>query len=142
MRSAWVKLGEFGSSGFLGGAKTSKQFLRYGLVGAGNTVLHWGVAAGLVEYGATFGLANVLGFVCSNLLSFWLNSRWTFRSEPRLRRFLVFFAGVSVLMFAIGVAGEILIAPLLLVVLASSLLSLGFGFLFARKVLGGTSNVD
>lgn len=59
------------------------QWLRFVVVGAGNTALSWCVYAVLEHVGVHYLLASGLAFVLGALNSYVLNRRWTFRSRGR-----------------------------------------------------------
>lgn len=67
--------------------------LRYGLVGLVNTLLGLTVILLLKLIGAGDVSANAFGYACGLLLSFTLNSRWTFaykgKALPALARFVM-----------------------------------------------------
>jgi putative flippase GtrA len=58
-----------------------RQFLRYGLVGAANTVLTFAVYSVCVTIGVHYLLALVLGYSVGSLNSYFLNRHWTFRAR-------------------------------------------------------------
>lgn len=83
---------------------------RFALVGLGVTVLHVGVAAGLIE-GARLhpATANGVAFVVSNLASYVANTRWSFAAPMMLAnwgRFLVVSGAAWLLTVAIAWAAE------------------------------------
>ena len=69
------------------------EFIRFGLVGVANTVVHAGVVIALMEvFAPPAFLANGVAFVFANLMSYALNSRFTFNapvSYSGYRRFLL-----------------------------------------------------
>lgn len=71
------------------------RFLSFLLVGLANTAVGVAVIAGGILAGMPPLLANALGFVAGLCLSFMLNSRFTFASDPRsirlVARYLVAF---------------------------------------------------
>lgn len=68
------------------------EFIRFGLVGVANTVVHAGIVIALMEaFAPPAFVANGVAFVFANLMSYALNSRFTFRtalSFSGYRRFL------------------------------------------------------
>ncbi|MHA7115258.1 GtrA family protein [Pseudomonas promysalinigenes] len=69
------------------------QFLRFAMVGIANTAVHAGVVIGLMETLAPpAAVANGCAFIVANLMSYCINSRFTFRvpmSWLAYRRFLL-----------------------------------------------------
>jgi putative flippase GtrA len=59
------------------------QWIRFAVVGAGNTVLSWCVYAVLVRAGVLYLLASGLAFAAGATNSYLLNRRWTFASGDR-----------------------------------------------------------
>ncbi len=77
---------------------TVKQFLRFALVGAAATVVHYGVMIALIELG---GLATVpatsFGFLTGAVVSYVLNRKVTFASKQPLGiAFVKYIAALSV----------------------------------------------
>lgn len=73
------------------------QFLRFGVVGAVNTLIDFAVLNGLVLlFNRPVGIAllgcNAAGFVCANLNSYFANRSWTFpnQSSASLGQFSAF----------------------------------------------------
>ncbi|WP_440812329.1 GtrA family protein [Pseudomonas syringae] len=69
------------------------EFIRFGLVGVANTAVHAGIVITLMELIAPPAyVANGIAFVFANLMSYALNSRFTFRTPVSFagyRRFLL-----------------------------------------------------
>jgi putative flippase GtrA len=57
-----------------------RQFVKYGVVGASNTILTFVVYSVLVTVGVDYLLAIVLGYTIGSLNSYVLNRLWTFRA--------------------------------------------------------------
>jgi putative flippase GtrA len=60
---------------------TVRQFVKYGVVGASNTVLTFVVYTILVTLGLDYLVAVVLGYCAGSLNSYFLNRHWTFRAR-------------------------------------------------------------
>jgi putative flippase GtrA len=58
-----------------------RQFAKYGVVGASNTILTFVVYSVLVTLGVDYLLAIVLGYTIGSLNSYVLNRLWTFRAR-------------------------------------------------------------
>lgn len=69
------------------------EFIRFGLVGVANTMVHAGIVIALMEALAPPAfVANGVAFVFANLMSYSLNSRFTFKTPVSFlgyRRFLL-----------------------------------------------------
>lgn len=69
------------------------EFIRFGLVGVCNTAVHAGIVVALMELLAPPAfVANGVAFMFANVMSYILNSRFTFRSPSSFlgyRRFLI-----------------------------------------------------
>jgi putative flippase GtrA len=59
------------------------QWVRFAVVGVGNTLLSWAVYAVLVGIGVHYLLASALAFSLGAINSYVLNRRWTFASDAR-----------------------------------------------------------
>lgn len=72
---------------------TSRQFIRYGLVGITNTMITAGSIFFLMNVSnASYIVANTIGYIIGFFNSFFLNKKWTFRSHGRiLEEFFRFF---------------------------------------------------
>jgi len=57
-----------------------RQFVKYGLVGASNTIVQFAVYSIGVAIGIDYLVALVLGYVAGALNSYVLNRHWTFRA--------------------------------------------------------------
>jgi putative flippase GtrA len=76
------------------------QFAKYGLVGLLNTMIHAALLFGSVELlslGPVTG--NLVAFLVANMVSFMMNSYWTFNSSPDVRHYVKFFLSS---LFALG----------------------------------------
>ncbi|WP_249582808.1 GtrA family protein [Pseudomonas viridiflava] len=69
------------------------EFIRFGLVGVANTAVHAGIVIALMEvFAPPAFVANGVAFIFANLMSYALNSRFTFRTPVSFagyRRFLL-----------------------------------------------------
>jgi putative flippase GtrA len=60
---------------------TVRQFVKYGLVGASNTIVNFVVYSIGVTIGIDYLVALVLGYAVGSLNSYILNRHWTFRAR-------------------------------------------------------------
>ncbi len=69
------------------------EFIRFGLVGVGNTAVHAGIVIALMELLVPPAfIANGVAFMFANVMSYILNSRFTFSTPPSFvgyQRFLL-----------------------------------------------------
>ena len=77
-----------------------KQFFRYNLVGIANTFVGIGIIVLLMLAGFSPTLSNAIGYGVGTVLSYYLNSKYTFKSKKEpIKRAILFFI---VLLFAYG----------------------------------------
>lgn len=69
---------------------TSGQIVRFALVGVVNTGTYYGCYLLLLACGLPYVAAHVAAFLLSMTGSFLLNSRFTYRTRPTWRKFLLF----------------------------------------------------
>jgi len=82
-----------------------QQLIRYGLVGLANTAFGLSlIYIAMSVFGFAPVVANAAGFTAAFLFSYWLNRRWTFRSDAHLGRSLTGFAAVCALGYALNLA--------------------------------------
>lgn len=112
------------------------QFLMYALIGCINTGVHWLTTGGLY-YGLHISQAasNLIGFVVAVICSFLLNAKFTFQSQASGWRFISFTAFMAFLSWSIGRIADYLQLPLLVTLVAFSVISLVLGFLFSKFIV-------
>ncbi|NIJ12830.1 putative flippase GtrA [Saccharomonospora amisosensis] len=66
-----------------------RRLARYGMVGAVNTAVYYGLYQ-VLRPGMPYLLAHVLAIAVTIVVSYFLNCRFTFRTRPSLRTFLLF----------------------------------------------------
>lgn len=76
--------------------KTSKQFIKYCLVGGFNTFIGLLFIFLLIWCGISVYLANFLGYVIGFFISYILNSKYTFFVQYSNMRLVKFFIGVMI----------------------------------------------
>lgn len=64
-------------------APVVRQFVKYGIVGASNTILTFAIYTVAVEAGMEYLLALIVGYLAGSLNSYVLNRRWTFDAGHR-----------------------------------------------------------
>lgn len=108
--------------------------LRYGLVGLGNTAVHWIVFL-LLHRVLDQALSNFLAFTVAATCSYCLNARFTFAATPSKRRYLLFVLGMGALSLLLGaLADRARLSPWLTLV-SFSLVSLVVGYSYSRRVV-------
>lgn len=65
------------------------RLARYGMVGAVNTAVYYGLYQ-LLLMAVPYPLAHTFAIAVAVVVSYFLNCRFTFRTRPRLRTFLLF----------------------------------------------------
>ncbi len=71
-------------------AKSILQFIKFGCVGASNTVLHYIVYLLLALMGLQYMIANFVAFTISVINSFYWNNRYVFKDDGRVKRSWIF----------------------------------------------------
>ncbi len=66
--------------------KTCIQFIKFGIVGVGNTLISYVTYTLLVLAGVYYIIANIIGFIVSTLNSFYWNNRYVFTKEKNEKR--------------------------------------------------------
>lgn len=108
-----------------------QRFARYGLVGIGNTLVHWLVFFILhLPLGQSQALSNLLAFTVAATLSYFLNARFTFGTRPGGWRYLLFLLGMGCLSLLLGaISDRAHLSPWLTLVTFSAIsLIVGYGF--------------
>ena len=67
--------------------KNHKIFLKFCIVGLINTLIHYFLAITLIKSGYSFFLANLGGFSCALINSFYLNAIFTFKKPINFNSF-------------------------------------------------------
>lgn len=82
-----------------------KQFVKYCIVGVGNTAVGLGlIYAAMGLLGLAPLISNFVGFAGAFFVSFLLNRRWTFQSNAHLGRSLVAFAVICFIGYLLNFA--------------------------------------
>jgi len=74
------------------------EFLKYNLVGVANTLVGFSIVFSLMFFGRHAIESNMIGYAIGAVLSFYLNSKYTFKSKPTKVLALKFF-GVLLLSY-------------------------------------------
>ena len=88
--------------------RTLMRMLRFGITGVVVTVVHVVVASLLIVIDAGSALANGAAFCAATVVSYVVNTRWSFGSRPSTRR-LTRFVAVSLVgcAVAVGLSSEV-----------------------------------
>jgi len=74
-----------------------KEFLRYNLVGIANTIIGFGIIILLMSVGVDALKSNAIGYGIGAVLSYFLNSKYTFNDrEHKSRKIVMFFLVLAV----------------------------------------------
>jgi putative flippase GtrA len=86
-----------GPSGVSSFRNTGAQLLRFGFVGALNTLSTLLIIYLLMAIKVNLYVANAIGYICGATISFTLNRRWTFRAteRPSLQMVLLFLVAMG-----------------------------------------------
>lgn len=109
-----------------------REFLRYGLVGIANTLVHAAVFFVLVNLGQAQSISNLAAFFVAVTFSFFMNAKFTFRQRPTLTKFLKMTLVMSFLSFGSGWLGDYLTINPIITFLVYCALSYILGFLLFR----------
>lgn len=63
-----------------------RQIVKFGIVGLANTAIAFGLLFLFEGMGLSYQIANPLAYFLSTLNSFYLNKRWTFKSEGKAHK--------------------------------------------------------
>lgn len=91
------------------------QFVRYAIVGCLNVALFFGLLNGTRWLGAPIAAAAGVAYLVTNIVSFVLNKRWSFRdtrSDGVMRQYLLFFSFTLVGLILYEAALHLLLIPL------------------------------
>ncbi|WP_181317330.1 GtrA family protein [Photobacterium leiognathi] len=111
-----------------------KLFLKYASVGVINTLIHWTSFFILNEF-ISQGLSNVIAFSIAVTFSFFINSKFTFKSNVSLYRYLIYVIFLGVLAYVIGEIAENIAVNPFMTLLSFSLVSLIIGFLYSKYIV-------
>ncbi|ECD4636702.1 GtrA family protein [Salmonella enterica subsp. enterica] len=113
-----------------------KLFAKYTSIGIVNTAIHWGVFALAVHYlGASQSVSNLVGFFVAVTFSFYVNARFTFKSDTTKFRYFIFVGFMGSLAFIIGKLADFFHVPGVFTLIFFSGISLVLGFLYSRFVV-------
>jgi putative flippase GtrA len=73
-----------------------KEFLRYNLVGVVNTIFGFSIIFSLMLLGITPTLSNLIGYIFGAMLSYYLNSKYTFNTSKSKSKAIRFFGVLMV----------------------------------------------
>ena len=113
-------------------AKSLTEFVSYCAIGVLNTAVHYGVFLGLLALVPLQTIANTAGFVCGLVVSFFLNSRFTFKKPVSFVRFLKLGLASGVVALVFGLLGDLLALHPTLTFLSYVFVNPVIGFLLAK----------
>ncbi|MGO3567306.1 MAG: GtrA family protein [Serratia grimesii] len=107
-------------------------FLRYASVGVMNTCAHWAVFALMLLSGSSQSLSNVVAFCIAVTISFFVNAKWTFKSEATTIRYAMYVLFMGGMAFLVGwLADKMDVKPIVTLVTFSAV-SLICGFIYSK----------
>jgi putative flippase GtrA len=102
--------------------KNHKIFLKFCIVGLINTFIHYFLAITLIKSGYSFFLANLGGFSCALINSFYLNAIFTFKKPINFNAFqrflLLSLGGVLATLLVDNISSDILLSDQIKVIFA------------------------
>ena len=102
--------------------KNHKIFLKFCIVGLINTFVHYFLAITLIKSGYSFFLANLGGFSCALINSFYLNAIFTFKKPINFNAFqrflLLSLGGVLATLLVDNISSDILLSDQIKVIFA------------------------
>ena len=75
------------------------EFIRYNLVGIVNTIIGFSIIFSLMFMGVSPVLSNLMGYAIGSVVSFYLNSRYTFKSTKTTKAQVVKFFTILLLSY-------------------------------------------
>jgi len=94
--------------------KNHKLFIKFCIVGLINTFIHYFLAITLIKSGYSFFLANLGGFSCALINSFYLNAIFTFKKPINFNAFqrflLLSLGGVIATLLVDNISSDILLS--------------------------------
>ncbi len=113
-----------------------KTFIKYTSVGVINTLIHWGIF--YLIYALVVpeqSVANLIGFCVSVTFSYFVNAKFTFKSQTSKKRYILFVAFMGALFVLFGYISDTFSFPAILTLVVSSGTSLVLGFVFSKFVV-------
>ena len=102
--------------------KNHKLFIKFCIVGLINTFIHYFLAITLIKSGYSFFLANLGGFSCALINSFYLNAIFTFKKPINFNAFqrflLLSLGGVVATLLVDNISSNILLSDQIKVIFA------------------------
>ena len=113
-------------------AKSLREFISYCTIGVLNTAVHYVVFRGLLTIVSLQTIANTLGFCCGLVVSFFLNSRFTFKTKVSFFRCFKLGLASGAVALVFGALGDILALHPTLTFVSYVLVNPVIGFLLAK----------
>lgn len=113
--------------------KNWQEILLYGLIGLANTAIHFCVLWSIYHCGSSQAVGNLCGFLVAVLFSFIMNSKFTFRKKPTLKRFLKMVIIMSGLSYCSGLTGDVFSIHPIITFVGYSAISYLVGFILTKK---------
>lgn len=111
-------------------------FGKYVSVGVVNTALHWLCFGGLIHFfGATQTVANIIAFCIAVTFSFFVNAKWTFKSQATSVRYFAFVAFMGAMAGITGYIADVTGAPAIITLIVFSGFSLVAGFIYSKFIV-------
>lgn len=113
-----------------------KVFVKYAAVGGLNTALHWITFAILYRvFEQEQMISNFAGFCVAVTFSFFVNAKWTFKSEHTAIRYLMYVAFMGTLALVCGYIADRTDLNPWITLIGFSVISLFIGFLYSTYIV-------
>ena len=112
--------------------KSLREFISYCAIGVLNTAVHYAVFYFTLTLISLQSIANTLGFCCGLIVSFFLNSKITFKKKVSLLRFMKLGLASGVVALLFGAMGDILSLHPTLTFISYVIVNPVIGFLLAK----------
>lgn len=113
----------------------AKLFARYVTVGVLNTLIHWIIFAVCFLTGLAQALSNFIAFCVAVTFSFFVNARWTFRSEATTIRYMMYVFFMAVIAVITGAYADRMNVPPVATLIIFSTISLACGFIYSKYII-------
>lgn len=113
-----------------------KVFMKYAVVGGINTAIHWATFAA-VYYSFSYNqmISNFFGFCVAVTFSFFINAKWTFKSDHTTSKYILYVGFMGLLALICGYLADKASLNPLVTLIGFSVISLFVGFLYSKFVV-------
>lgn len=109
-----------------------KRFLKYIIVGGGNTLIHWLFFFMFYHLNLSQSKSNFIAFVIAVTFSFFVNTKFTFKSQFSHKRYFLYVTFLGVISFFIGFISDLINFQPIFTLIVFSGVSLILGFYYSH----------